>query len=421
MTLLALGGVSLLWLAAGGVRQLLIVVPAAALTAAALTFLLYLLAESVFHWWNAAFPRTLYVYAGLGILAVILAVVRLMGAETTPVRILTLVATVLAVTAVASSVNTAFGQYPTLGSLFNPPRPISADLPERDPATAAGVPATTEANWTPPSNMPAAGSVYSVTIPGTVSGYTSNPALVYLPPAYLAAPAAVNLPVLVLLHGQPGTPSDWLVGGQLENLMNNFAAAHHGLAPVVVVPDVSNANNANWPLCLDSDISSSGTYLAVDIPAWVGQHLASGLSGGNQWAVAGYSYGGTCAMQLATNFPDQYPTFIDIAGETGPTIVQGQDALIKTYFGGDASRFTAQNALDRLAANSFPDSAGIVAVGINDTMYEPQGRQVYAAAKAAGMEVTLQELPGGHSWQVWQAGLANNLDWLGKRLGLLGP
>ena len=419
VALLALGGLSLIWLAGGGTRHLLVVVPAAMLVSAALAFALFLLAESVFQWWNASFPRTLYIYAGLGILAVILAVVRYRAVHTVPTRVLALTAAALALLAVAVTVNTAYSQYPTLASLINPPRPVDQLVPERDPATAAGKPATTEANWTPPANMPSGGSLYSADIPGTVSGYASNPALVYLPPAYLAHPAAVNLPVLVLIHGQPGVPSDWLVGGQLLNMMDTFAAAHNGLAPVVILPDASNANNANWPLCLDSDISASGTYLAVDLPAWVQQHLASGLSGGSQWAVAGYSYGGTCAMQLATNFPDAYPTFIDIAGETEPTITQGRAQLISTYFGGNESRFKDQNALDRLAAQSFPDSAGIVAVGVDDSVYAPQGRQVYQAAKAAGMDVTLQELPGGHSWQVWKAGLENNLDWLCRRLGIL--
>ncbi|MET4060566.1 S-formylglutathione hydrolase FrmB [Arthrobacter sp. UYP6] len=419
VALLALGGLSLIWLAGGGQRHLLVVVPAAMLVSAALTFTLFLLAEAVFQWWNASLPRTLYIYAGLGILAVILAVVRFRAVDTVPTRVLALTAAALALLAVAVTVNTAYSQYPTLASLINPPRPVGQKVPERDPATAAGQPTTTEANWTPPANMPSGGSLYSADIPGTVSGYASNPALVYLPPAYLAHPAAVNLPVLVLIHGQPGVPSDWLVGGQLLNMMDTFAAAHNGLAPVVILPDASNANNANWPLCLDSDISASGTYLAVDLPAWVQQHLASGLGGGSQWAVAGYSYGGTCSMQLATNFPDAYPTFIDIAGETEPTIAQGKEALISTYFGGDESRFKAQNALDRLAAQSFPDSAGIVAVGVDDSVYAPQGRQVYQAAKAAGMDVTLQELPGGHSWQVWKAGLENNLDWLCRRLGIL--
>lgn len=418
--LLVLGGLSLLWLAAGRTRHLLVVVPAAAAAAGALTLLLFYLAESVFHWWDASLPRLLYVYAGLGIFAVILAVLRIRGSEGISGRVLPLTAAALALLAVSVTVNASYAQYPTLASLFDPPGPMSGSLPERDPSSAAGLPATTEATWVPPQDQPDAGSVYSVTIPGSVSGYKSNPALVYLPPAYLANPAAVNLPVLVLIHGQPGAPNDWLVGGQLKQMMDTFAAGHNGLAPVVVMPDASNAGNANWPLCMDSDISSSGTYLAVDLPAWVRQHLASGLNGGSQWAVAGYSYGGTCAMQLATNYPDAYPTFIDISGETGPMISSGRGNLIKTYFHGDESRFTAQNALDRLASTSFPNSAGIVAVGTGDSIYEPQGKQVYAAAKAAGMEVTLQELPGGHSWQVWKAGLGNNLDWLCRRLGILG-
>ncbi|MDN3482529.1 alpha/beta hydrolase-fold protein [Arthrobacter sp. APC 3897] len=420
VVLLALGGMSLIWLASGGARHLLVVVPAAALASAALTFSLFLLAEGVFHWWDASFPRILYVYAGLGILAVILAGVRLRTGRSAPPKILALTAASLALLAVAVTVNAAYAQYPTLESLVSPPRPVDEALPERDPATAAGLPATTEANWTAPPDMPSEGRIYSAEIPGSTSGYASNSALVYLPPAYLASPAAVNLPVLVLIHGQPGNPSDWLVGGQLLTMVDTFAAKHHGLAPVVVMPDASNADNANWPLCLDSDISSSATYLAVDLPAWVRQHLAAGLSGGSQWAVAGYSYGGTCALQLATNFPDTYPTFIDIAGESAPTVTQGQDFLINTYFGGNKSRFTSQNALDLLAAKSFPDSAGIFAVGADDSVYTPEGRRVYAAAKAAGMDVSLQVLPGGHSWQVWKAGLANNLDWLCRRLGILG-
>ena len=418
--LLILGGVSVFWLAAGGKKHLLLVVPVAAGVSAALTFSLFLLAEEVFHWWNAALPRVLYVYAGLGILALILAAVRLRAAGTVRPRVLAVVSAGLALLAVAVTVNIAYAQYPTLGSLFSPSTPTQDQVPERNPSSAAGLPATTDANWSPPGNMPAGGRLYQADIPGSVSGYASNPSLVYLPPAYLADPAAVNLPVLVLIHGQPGSPKDWLVGGQLLEVMDAYAANHQGLAPVVVLPDASNANNANWPLCMDTDISKSGTYLAVDVPAWVQQHLASGLSGGQQWAVAGYSYGGTCAMQLATNFPDAYPTFIDIAGEAEPTDSQGKAQLISTYFGGDESRFKNQNALDLLAAKTFPDSAGIVAVGIDDSVYKPQGQQVYDAAKAAGMDVSLQKLPGGHSWQVWKAGLVNNLDWLSRRLGILG-
>ena len=420
--LLALGVLSLLWLVLGGRRHLRLVLPAAVLAAGALTVLLYVLGEGLFHWWDASFPRFLYVYAYLGILALLLAVPRLTAAGGTWSRLLTLTASALAVLAVAGAVNSAYGQYPTLGSLLAPPSTQAGDLPQRDPAAAAGQPASTDANWNAPADLPARGSVYQAQIPGPVSGYASNPALIYLPPAYLADPPATNLPVLVLIHGQPGSPTDWLVGGQLADVMDNFAAAHQGLAPVVVMPDASNASNANWPLCLDSNISSSATYLAVDLPAWVREHLASGLDGGSQWAVAGYSYGGTCAMQLAVNFPAAYPSFIDIAGEAEPTVPQGRKSLIDTYFGGDADAFTRQNALDRLAApdaGPFEGSAGIVVVGAGDSVYAPAGKRVYEAMQAAGIDVQLQSLHGGHSWEVWKAGLANNLDWLGRRLGIL--
>ena len=415
---LLLGALSVAWLCWGRGRHFSRVIPLAALSAAAFTLLLFVLAELVFLWWNASLPRYLYVYAFLAIFAEFLAVRRFLTAQGFAARVLPVLAAFLVLLALFTGVNVAYGQYPTIASLLERPG-TSAPLPTRTPPDPVPPPAT-ESSWQPPPGMPAEGSVYSASIPESGSGYRSNPALIYLPPAYLASPPAENLPVLVLLHGQPGSPSDWFTAGQLAQVMDDFAAAHNGLAPVVVVPDLSAAGAANWPLCLDSAAGQSATYLAVDLPAWVKANLASGLTDASQWAVAGYSYGGTCSVQLAVNFPEVYPTFLDIAGESEPTVPGGRGALVDTYFGGDSAAFTAQNALDKLKVQSFPDTAGIVVVGRDDSVYAPQGQQVYDAAKAAGMDVQFQELDGGHSWAVWKAGLVNNLDWLSGRLGILG-
>ena len=123
--LLILGGLSLLWLAAGRTRHLLVVVPAAAAAAGALTLLLWYLAESVFHWWDASLPRLLYIYAGLGIFAVILAVLRIKGSEGISGRVLPLTAAALALLAVSVTVNASYAQYPTVASLFDPAGPVS--------------------------------------------------------------------------------------------------------------------------------------------------------------------------------------------------------------------------------------------------------------------------------------------------------
>ena len=111
-----------------------------------------------------------------------------------------------------------------------------------------------------------------------------------MPPAYLTTPRA-ELPVLVLLSGQPGTPEDWLNGGHLVATMDDWAARHGGLAPVVVLADGTGGPLAN-PLCLDSQIAQVQTYLAVDVPAWVRSTLQV-QQDPRQWAVGGFSYGGT--------------------------------------------------------------------------------------------------------------------------------
>ena len=417
--MLVLGAAALLWLGfAGrklGMRRILVDV----LVALAVTGLLYLFAEVIFSWWDASLPRLLYLYCALAVFGVQLALPQILGRGARLRRRAAGAGTaVLVLLALACTVNLAYAQYPTTAALFSPPSPTDDPLPQRSQA-AGELPAITEQTWSAPANMPAKGKVFREHIPAAGSGYASNPALIYLPPAYLANPGGVNLPVLVLIHGQPGTPQDWLVSGGLADMMNSFASRHHGLAPIVVLPDASNAGNRNWPLCLDTTVSRSATYLAQDLPAWIKDQLGAGTADPHQWAVGGYSYGGTCAVQLAANHPEAYPTFLDISGEEEATIAAGHQDLLDTYFGGSEDEFRKQNAVDRFKTMQFPGTAGIIVVGKDDSVYAPEGREVYDAAKAAGMDVQLQELPGGHSWQVWRAGLENNLDWLGTRLGIL--
>ena len=419
--LLVLGAVSLVWLGVSGRRVGWKRFLAIVLAACAVTALIYVLAEYVFDWWNASLPRLLYLFSALTILGIQLAVLRVLAPGIRiRRRVAGATAGVLVLVALACTVNIAYHQYPTVDSLVSPPTAEEEPLP-LPTAIGRDLPAASEENWAAPPDMPDAGKVYRQQIPGDQSGYASNPGLVYLPPAYLAAPGNVNLPVLVLVHGQPGSPEDWLVSGGLKEVMDSFASRHHGLAPVVVLPDASNAGNSNWPLCLDTSVSNSATYLARDLPAWVRDNLGVGTAGASQWAIGGYSYGGTCAVQLAANYPDVYPTFLDIAGENEPTITAGHQDLLDIYFGGNEDAFRKQNAVDRFKAAQYPGTAGIVVVGEDDDVYAPEGRTVYDAARAAGVDVQFQTLPGGHSWEVWRAGLENNLDWVCNRLGILGP
>ncbi|MFD2415160.1 alpha/beta hydrolase [Amycolatopsis pigmentata] len=331
------------------------------------------------------------------------------------------VAAVLVVCTCAVKINAFYGQYPTLRAVLG--LPAHGEVAFARNATwvpspfpgSAGRPL--EEGWTPPATMPSHGAISQVRIPPVVSGFGARDGYVYLPPAYLTDHRPL-LPVIVLLHGQPGAPVDWIEGGRLGAMMDAFAAQHHGLAPVVVDADDTGTELGN-PLCLDSRLGNNESYLTVDVPNWIKATLQVDQDT-RHWAVAGFSYGGTCSLQLALRAPQLYPTFVDISGQREPTLGTRADT-VNAAFGGDDARFRQVNPLDELATRKFPGSAGMITVGDADGEYRQQQREVYTVASRAGLDVRWLEVPGGHSWQAWGAGLEQSLDWLARRTGLIAP
>lgn len=322
----------------------------------------------------------------------------------------------------AAQVNQHYRAYPTLRTALQLPFLEQVD-PGRLTTAARQVvrPVAGRAmseRWRPPGDLPAGGRVSEVRVPGTVSGFAARRAWVYVPPAYLGEPRPL-LPVLVLLAGQPGSPRDWLDGGRLIDTMDDFAAAHDGLAPVVVVADALGAPLAQT-LCVDSRRGRAFTYLSVDVPAWIRAELQVDPDPAH-WAVGGLSFGGTCALQLAVNAPHVYPTFVDVAGQAAPDA--GSTRRTLAFFDGDAAAFRRVNPLDVLADGRAPTRglAGFVVAGAHDERYRPAARRVHAALRRAAVDVRYVELPGGHSWRVWGPGLRRALPFLAVRGGLLPP
>ncbi|MFC9769362.1 alpha/beta hydrolase [Rhodococcus jostii] len=391
-------------------------VPIAFLVAIGTTAGLWLVVEK---WWRP-FPDPIepeiYLWIGCAFLAALLLAARLVSDRRVWRAIVSVAATAVVLAAAAVSVNLVFAAYPTVGDAFGIPTAEEIAFDEVPPGSPVVTGTPLEAVWHPPASLPAEGRVTSAPIPGTVSGFQARNAQIYLPPAYFVAPRPL-LPVLILLAGQPGEPEDWLTGGRLTETMDAFAADHGGLAPVVVVADGTGSQLAD-PLCLDSRLGNVATYLATDVPAWVKSNLQVNPDP-RSWAIGGLSYGGTCSLQMATNYPQVYPTFLDLSGELEPSRGD-RTRTVAEAFGGDASKFTAVNPIDLMTTRKYPDTAGAFVVGRDDTEYKHSAGQVYEAAKNAGMDVHYVELPGGHSFAVWSAGLTHELDWLARRLGLIG-
>jgi len=314
-------------------------------------------------------------------------------------------ALVLFVLTTAMSINIDFGQYPTVRSALG----ISAVIDAADqplPAVEA-VAVPTIADWVAPATMPKVGTLTAVTIPATESKFPARPGVVYLPPAALTANPP-KLPVMVMMSGQPGTPEDPFLTDKLQQSLDAYAAAHDGLAPIVVAPDQLGAPTAN-PMCVDSPLGNSQSYLTIDVPNWIKANL-NVIDDPHYWAVGGLSQGGTCSIQLGAAFPNLFGAILDASGEQYPRMGNPQKTA-DAAFGGSLARYEAAYPTNIMQQHGqYTDTFAVFGVGSNDEAFLPQVKAIYSAAQAAGMNATYIEAPGSaHDSTTWSYVFAKGL------------
>ena len=271
----------------------------------------------------------------------------------------TLPVALVAVIASLLQANITYQLYPTVGTLdplSGPEELAYADIGRRAPRDG--------------------GVLTSVHLDNPASGFAARDAQVYLPPAYFAHPRP-KLPVVVLVSGVPGSPEQWFAEGRAGQALDAFAEDHRGLAPITVAVDANGAVFKDT-LCVDSPATGDKvmTYLAEDVPAGVAK-------------------------------------LFDVDENPAETVA--------TYFRGDRKAYDAIDPLKILETARFGGGAhGRIIAGLDDAEDREAGRELTAAAHAAGIDVAYSETPGAHTWRAWAAGFAESLPWLSARLGLTG-
>lgn len=446
-------------------RSVPLVIGGSAIGAVLITWLV----DSVWQPFTDPMPTVAVVWIGVMLAALAFLVLALRKA-TWRRRAGAVAATVLIAAAALNGVNQHYGYYPTVAAAVGRPPARQIPLPPKephpgastgassgaspgattDPSPSAAGPASGEATGTTdrtaaaeaatheasaearaaayanalpaPAGNAHTGAVSKVEIPGTISGFHARPAWVYLPPAYFADPRP-DLPVLVLIPGQPGGPTNWMEGGQAVATLDAFAATHGGRAPIVVMPDASGSPTA-LQMCADSALGNVETYLAKDVPDWIVKNLQVDRNTAH-WAIGGFSYGGTCALTLAVTEPHLFPTFLDISGELAPTLGNPR-RTVDLAFHGDAAAYRAVQPLEILAthaggadpANTWAGLDGTFVVGRADRKYTEVRATVTHACHDAGIAVHEFTEPGSHSWYVAAQGFRQALPHLAERMNL---
>ena len=102
---------------------------------------------------------------------------------------------------------------------------------------------------------------------------------------------------------EPGCPSNWIRTGNAVATIDAFARAHDGNAPVFVFADSSGSFN-NDTECVNGLRGNAADHLTKEVRPYVVSTFGTSTAASN-WAVVGWSAGGTCAIDLAVMHPER--------------------------------------------------------------------------------------------------------------------
>ncbi len=168
--------------------------------------------------------------------------------------------------------------------------------------------------------------------------------------------------------------------------------------------------------CVDGPRGRAETYLTVDVVAFMRAHFGAPVDP-REWAVAGLSEGGTCALELATRHPDLFATFGDFGGDPAPTL----DSPVRTLrllYGGSRADELAHDPTTWFHKDALAGVQGFFAAGRNDRGFLRVDEALALLAAHDGMQVRFDVIEGGHSFRTWARALHDSYPWIVSRLNL---
>ncbi|MFF2553284.1 alpha/beta hydrolase [Nocardia sp. NPDC058058] len=312
------------------------------------------------------------------------------------------------------------------------------------------------------------GRIVPVDIPESGSHFKHREEYVYLPPAWFAGDKPPALPVVMMIGGEFNTPADWVRSGQIMPAVDDFVNGNNGQAPVLVFVDSGGSFN-NDTECVNGSRGDAADHLTNDVPDYM--KSAFGVSADPaKWAAVGWSMGGTCAVDLAVMHPELLHTFLDIAGDLGPT-AGTKEQTIRRLYAGNADTWAQFDPQTVMAKHGpYTDMVGVfddltppqhqggnrnggngngnanaggygnggnfrpkqpaadddsVGLGGHDGVFDTgelgAANTLCEDGRRVGIDCTVHTAEGGHTWQFASSAFTSTLPWLTARLGLPVP
>lgn len=231
--------------------------------------------------------------------------------------------------------------------------------------------------------------------------------IVWTPPEY-DAPGAdkTRFPVLMLLHGYPGTPQSWIDVGDMPGALQQLVQQGSAHPFIVVIPEL-NPGGVNTD-CTNTPQRKVADWLAEDVPDLIAKHFRT-LAKPKGWGLMGISTGAFCAAKL----PLQYPGVFRAGAALDPDPLTGDPGVLTDPV------LRERNSPMWLVEHTKKSDVGLfLATSAQDKDSPPEQLAAFTkAAEGSGVRVkTLVHPKGGHNFQTWIAMYPEALGWLSTEI-----
>lgn len=211
-----------------------------------------------------------------------------------------------------------------------------------------------------------------------------------------------RVPVLYLLHGLSDDCTIWERRTSIERY-----ATEKGIA--VVMPEVRRSFYAD-----EAVGEAYWSFIAEELPRIVARTFRVSTAREDTF-VAGLSMGGFGAFKLALNHPERFAAAASLSGALDVTQLReeiGTGHLLPRVWAGRDTTGTVDDLRGLLAGT---DPAALPALfldcGTEDELLGVN-QDFLAVAAQHGVEVTSRLRPGAHTWEFWDQGIQDVLEWL---------
>lgn len=225
--------------------------------------------------------------------------------------------------------------------------------------------------------------------------------LIYLPPSYSSSPTQ-RYPVIYLLHGVPGSMSNWFAGAHTDVIANDLFSNGKAREAIFVLPDGNGPvyQVSEWANSLDGRQRMEDSIVEDLIP-YVDRHYRT-IAEPAMRAIGGISDGGFAAVNIALHHPELFGKVISLGGfytvedgsVFGRTSTVYNDAMRRYNSPGEYVTTPAGLAAARML--TF-----YIGAAVRDRNYYHTDLRFYEQLGGLGIHAILVKVDGTHSWRTW--------------------